>query len=120
MTTGNEKVIVWRPLGDGHLRYYSQYKLLKYGWSLSIGFVDIEAKERRLQMIKFLFEVLQLVVALRLLYAVLKWMVSDKKKSIAYKLYKIITRKIHRKLDAMLQEDTRQHSSKVVAFRKAR
>lgn len=87
-----------------------------------LGFVDIEAKERRLQMIKFLFEVLQLVVALRLLYAVLKWMVSDKKKSIAYKLYKIITRKIHRKLDAMLkeQEPTCQRNAKVVAFRKAR
>lgn len=80
-------------------------------------------------MLKFLLDVLQLAIALRLGYLAIKWLIFRKKKkrrrkSVVKKIGKLITNRLHYELDLMLKKQnealhpSKTSDGKVVPFKK--
>jgi len=81
---------------------------------------------------KFILNVLQLIIVVRVGYSLLKWMIFTKKKSksIASKIMKLATNKIHYRLDNALRNQSKTFkvkkqtdviaTSNVVPFRKTK
>lgn len=86
-------------------------------------------------MMKFLLDILQIAIALKIVWIVGKWLIRRKKKgtrgrrrSVISKLYALVGNKIHYRLDSMLKKQKealrpqtdKTSGGKVVQFRKSR